>query len=461
MTATPRATGALDELRQGLRGRLLTPDDAEYDSARRVAAGHVDSRPAAIARPVDARDVATAIAFGRRAGLELAVRSGGHDGVGYSTVEGGLVIDLRDMKALDIDPRGRTAWAQAGLTAGEVVRAAAEHGLVIGFGDTGSVGIGGITLGGGIGYLVRKRGLTIDSLLGAEIVTASGEVLRVDAEAHPDLYWAIRGGGGNFGVVTSFHYRLQPAEDFVGGMLVLPATAAVLAGFMDAAAAAPEQLSAIANVMGCPPMPFVPEDWHGRPVLLAMIAHTGDLAAGEAAMAPFRALAEPVADLLRPMPYPEMFPAEEEDPEYRGPRVVGQTFFMRGLDTAAAQAIVEALEASDAEMKAVQLRPLGGAMARVPADATAFAHRRAGVLSIVVSTYQPADEQVRQAWVDDLVEHLRDGSGGAYVNFVGDEGEAGVRRAYPPATLARLARIKAQYDPDNVFRRNQNISPAG
>ncbi|HEX5149319.1 MAG TPA: FAD-binding oxidoreductase, partial [Candidatus Limnocylindrales bacterium] len=243
----PSAQPAIEQLRATVRGRVVTPTDPEYDAWRVVMIGGVDPRPAVIVRVADAGDVAAAVAVASTTGLEIAVRAGGHSGAGHSTVDGGLVIDLRDLTTLEIDPEARTAWADAGLTAFEVTSGAAKHGLGIGFGDTGSVGISGITLGGGIGYLVRKHGLTIDNLLAAEIVTADGSLLQVDATTHPDLFWALRGGGGNFGVVTRLKYRLQPLGSIVGGIMVLPATAETVAGFIAAAEAAPEELSTIAN----------------------------------------------------------------------------------------------------------------------------------------------------------------------------------------------------------------------
>src|SRR5207249_1226912 len=226
--------------------------------------GGIDKRPAVIVQVADANEVARVVKLARETELELAVRGGGHSVAGHSVSEGGIVLDLRAMKALDIDAAARTAWAESGLTAREVSVAAAEHGLAIGFGDTGSVGIGGITLGGGVGYLVRKHGLTIDSLLAADIVTADGQLHRVDADHEPDLFWAIRGGGGNFGVATRFRYRLRELPGIVGGILVLPATAETVAGFIAAAEAAPDELSTIADVMNCPPMPFVAEEHHGE-----------------------------------------------------------------------------------------------------------------------------------------------------------------------------------------------------
>jgi hypothetical protein len=372
--------------------------------------------------------------------------------------EGGVVLDLREMKRIEIDPVARTAWAETGLTAAEVVRAAAEHGLVVGFGDTGSVGIGGITLGGGIGYQVRKHGLTIDNLLAAEIATADGQLVCVDEHDHPDLFWAIRGGGGNFGVATRFQYRLSPMSGFVGGILILPATPQVVAGFMRLSAEAPEELSTIANVMNCPPMPFVPEEFHGTLVLMGMVAWTGDEAAGVEAIAPFRALATPIADMVKPMPYAEMY--GPEDPGYR-PLAVGRNLFLDEVDVATASRIVEALAASDAPLRAVQLRALGGAMARVPADATAFAHRDAPVMAQVVSFYEGEHDRARrERWVIDLAAAIDQGRPGGYVNFIEQVGDEGVRRAYPTATFERLARVKARYDPHNLFRLNHNVPPA-
>jgi len=233
------ASISIPRLRAAFNGRVIAPNDAGYDQARTVFSGSIDRRPAAIVRPADTTEVACVVALARETGLELAVRSGGHSPAGHSTTEGGIVLDLSQMRALDIDAEHRTAWAQTGLTAGDYTTAAGAVGLATGFGDTGSVGIGGITLGGGVGYLVRKYGLTIDDLLAAELVTADGQLLRVDAETHPDLFWAIRGGGGNFGVATRFQFRLHQVSTVVGGILILPATPTVIAAFVAEAEAAP------------------------------------------------------------------------------------------------------------------------------------------------------------------------------------------------------------------------------
>ena len=343
------------------------------------------------------------------------------------------------------------------MTAGEYTAAAAPHGLGTGFGDTGSVGIGGITLGGGIGYLVRKHGLTIDDLLAADVVTADGRLLRVDPETHPDLFWAIRGGGGNFGVATRFRFRLHEVGTVVGGMLILPATPEVIASFIAEAEAAPEELSTIANVMPAPPMPFVPEEHHGELVVFALLMHAGAVEAGERAVAPFRALATPIADLVKPMPYPEIYPPEDE--EYH-PTAVARTMFVDAIDHDVAETIYEYLRTSDATMRVAQLRVLGGAMARVPVEATAFAHRRSRIMVNGAAFYEgPEDRPLREAWVSDFAAALDQGDTGAYAGFLADEGEERVRAAYPGSTWDRLAAVKAKYDPTNLFRLNQNIPP--
>jgi FAD/FMN-containing dehydrogenase len=456
--ASARERISIPQLRLTFNGGVIAPGDAGYDAARTVFYGGVDRRPAVILRAKDADDVARAVSLARETGLELAIRSGGHSPAGHSVSEGGIVLDLSDMRSLQIDAKRRTAWAETGLTAAEYTLAASAHGLATGFGDTGSVGIGGITLGGGIGYLVRKHGLTIDDLLAAEIVTADGQLLRADAETHPDLFWAIRGGGGNFGVATRFQFRLHPVDTVVGGLLMLPATPEVIAGFIAEAEAAPEELSAIANVMPAPPMPFLPAEQHGKLVVLALMVYAGTVEAGERALAPFRALAKPVADMLRPMRYPEIYPPD--DANYH-PTAVGHTMFVDRIDRDAARTVYDYLQASDAPMRVAQLRVLGGAMRRVPVEATAFAHRRSRIMVNLAAFYTgPEDQILRQAWVADFAEALQQGDSGAYVNFLGDEGEDRVRAAYPGATWDRLVAIKTRYDPTNLFRLNQNIPPA-
>ena len=451
------ASAVAAQLKNTIKGRVMTPQDPDYDAARTLFVGGMDRRPAVIARPVDAEDVARIIALARETGLELAIRSGGHSGAGHSVCDGGIVLDLAAMKGMQFDLENGTMWAEAGLTAGEVTAAAAAHGLAVGFGDTGSVGIGGITLGGGVGYLTRKYGLTIDNLLAAEIVTAEGQLLYVDDNSHPDLFWAIRGGGGNFGVVTRFKFRLHNVDTIVGGMLVLPATPDLIRAFVSEAAAAPEALTTIANVMTAPPMPFLPADLVGKPVILAMMAYAGDVAAGQQAIAPFRALAVPLADMIQPMPYAQMYPPDEE--EYH-PIGASRNLFMDEIDEEAARRMVAYLETSTAMMAVVQIRVLGGAMARVPVDATAFAHRQRCIMVNVAALVESPDQMVvHEARVREVAAALQQGPG-AYVNFVADEGTARVRESYPGATWERLVAVKTRYDPTNLFRLNHNIPPA-
>jgi FAD/FMN-containing dehydrogenase len=448
----------ISNLRADLNGKVITPDDSGYDDARGVFFTGFDRRPAAIVRVADASDVSRVVTVARETGAELAVRSGGHGRAGHGTSEGGIVLDLSEMNAIEIDADGRTAWAQTGVKAGEYTRATGAHGLATGLGDTPTVGVGGLALSGGIGFLVRKNGLTVDDVLGAEVVTADGELLEVDEDNHPDLFWALRGGGGNFGVATRLLFRLHEIDEVVGGMLMLPASAEVITGLLAAAEAAPDELSIIANIAKAPPMPFVPAEHHGKPIVMALMVYAGDVEAGQRAIAPIRALATPLADMVRPIRYPEMY----DGPEGPRPAVdAGTNVLVDGLAPGAAEAILEHLETSTAQMAGAQLRVLGGAMARVPDDATAFGHRGAKMMVNVAAMHAtPEEGPEHKAWVSSLATALADGAAGAYVGFLGDAGDQGVRRAYPPATLERLAAVKRQYDPDNIFHRNLNVTPA-
>ena len=450
---------SVSDLRNQFEGRVIFPGDDGYDLARTSIYGGVDRKPAAFIRPVNGDQVAQVIALARQTGLELAVRSGGHGLALYSLIDGGIVLDLADMNALDLDLEHRTAWAQSGLTAGKYLEQTAKHGLVTGFGDTATVGLGGLTLGGGMGYLSRKYGLTIDQLLAAEIVTADGKLIYTDAQSHPDLFWALRGGGGNFGVVTRFKYQLHPLDQVFGGMLILPATADVVAGLVAEADAAPDELSIIANVMKAPPMPFLPPEVHGKLIVMTMLVYAGSPENGAKAVAGLRKLAVPMADMLRPLPYIEMFPAEEGD--FR-PIVAARPAYTDSFDHATAQAVIDHIEHSTAMMAVCQLRVLGGAIARVPNDATAYAHRQRHLLVQSVGLHMnPAETPIHQEWADTSASLIsgHDGSGG-YVNFLGNMDVATVRQAYPGTTWERLSKVKAQYDPENFFHNNHNIPPA-
>ena len=440
-----------------VEGRVIAPGDSAFDDARSVFYGWINRRPGAIVKVANETDVSRVVTFARDRGLELAVRSGGHSVAGHSVSEGGIVIDLSDMKKIEFDVARGTAWAETGLTAGQYTAAAGAHGLATGFGDTASVGIGGITLGGGVGFLVRKYGLTVDNLLAADVAAADGQILRTDAENHPDLFWAIRGGGGNFGVATRFKFRLQEVSDIVGGILMLPATPEVVRGIIAEAESAPEELSVIANVMPAPPMPFIPQEQHGKLIIMAMMVYAGSAEAGERAVAPIRGLAKPIADMVKPMKYPQMF----EGPEGPHPAAVAfHSMFIDTIDQRAAETIVGHIQASKASMAVAQLRVLGGAVARVPAEATAYAHRKRRIMVNIAALYERREEaNAHNAWVDGFSNELRQGDPDVYVNFLGEEGEARVRAAYPGSTWDRLASVKRRYDPSNFFRLNQNIPP--
>ena len=447
----------ITKLRNSVQGKAIRPEDAGYDEARSIFYSWVTKKPGVIVKAANAEDVKAVVNFARDNGIELAVHGGGHSIAGHSLSEGGVALDMSGMQGLDIDISARTAWAEAGLTAGKYTEVTGAHGMATGFGDTGTVGIGGLTLGGGVGYLVRKYGLTIDSLLAADIVTANGELLRVDEENSPDLFWAIRGGGGNFGVVTRFKFKLHPVSDIVGGMLFLPATADTISGFMSAAEEASDELSTIANVMPAPPMPFLPPEVVGKTIIFAMLVYAGSGEAGEKAIAPFKKLATPLGDMIGPKKYPEIYAGPEGPHPVAGSAL---TMFVDKIDHSDAQLILDRLERNDAPIRVTQLRVLGGAMARVPVMATAFAHRKSKIMVNVATLYEnPADASRHQAWTNETANALKQTDTGAYVNFLGNEGEARIRAAYPGFTWQRLSEIKKKYDPSNLFRLNQNIPP--
>jgi FAD/FMN-containing dehydrogenase len=445
----------LSRLRAAVRGRVVTPQDSDYDAIRIGLSREVVRRPALIVRPVDEIDVSQVVSLARETGMELAIRGGGHSLLGFGTTEGGIVLDLSQMKEVEINLEERTAWSQAGLTAGEYTMKTAEYGLATGFGDTASVGLGGLTTGGGIGYLVRKYGLTIDNLLAARVVTADGQIRYVDALSHPDLFWAIRGGGGNFGVITQFKYRLFNVDTVIGGMLVLPPKADVIAEFAALAAAAPDELSTIVSIMPAPPIPFIPEEYHGKIVTIAMMVYAGDLEEGLRVVAPFRKLTEPIADQIGPMAYPEIY--WPDDPDFQ-PVVSLRSKFIDRIDVETAQNMIDHVRASSAIVPIAEFRVLGGAMSRVPVEATAFAHRSVRIMASFIALYlDRGDEAVHKAWAVKAAADLDQDAGSVYVNFSDDQ--ARISEAYPKATLERLAEIKAKYDPTNLFHLNQNIAP--
>ena len=450
----------LEALRSRLTGALITPASPDYDEARAVVYITIDRHPLAIVRAANAEDVAAAVTFARDHALPLAVRSGGHSLAYLSVIDNALVVDLSGMKRISIDPAARIARAQAGATSGDLAGPANAHGLALSTGDTHSVGFGGLTTGGGVGFMVRKYGLAIDNLLAAQVVTAAGDIVTASADEHPDLFWAIRGGGGNFGIVTEFTFRLAPVGQVLGGELLLPASREVLRGCLDYAASAPDDLTTIANLMHAPPAPHVPPERVGELVLSILVCWTGSIADGERALAPLRALATPVADTVIPIPYPESyrFTAHQAAPHAASIRMM----FADALSYAALDTALAAMDRATSPYSMIQFRGLGGAMARVPNGATAFAHRDRRYFVAIIGLWLDAGEvaALHQAWTASLWEAIRHEGAGAYVNFLEDEGAGRVREAYPAATFARLAAIKQRYDPGNLFRFNQNIPPA-
>jgi FAD/FMN-containing dehydrogenase len=442
-----------------LNGSVIQPTDDAFEAAREVHNGRVDRRPTVIVQAADASDVARTVTFASETGLELAVRSGGHSLAGHSVSDGGIVLDLSPMKGLLIDPEQKLAWAQPGLTAGDVTTAAAAHGLAVPFGDTGSVGIGGLTTGGGIGFLTRKHGLTIDNLVAAEIVTADGRILTVDESRHPDLFWAIRGGGGNVGVVTRFVYRLVEVDTIVGGGIILPATPESVAGLIAAAKAAPDELTLISFVMYAPPLPFIPAERIGELVVMVLGVFAGDLEAGQEAWAPIRALAEPIADLVGPMPYSAIYQFTDQAAARSGESI--RSWFADDLDLTDATAILDFMRRAPGPMTITQLRVLGGAMARVDTDATAFANRDASVMVAAMALFETGgDPAPYEAWTSQVHAAFAAKATGVYANFLEDEGDARVRSAYPHGAFERLSEVKRRYDPSNLFHLNQNVKPA-
>jgi FAD/FMN-containing dehydrogenase len=442
-------------LRKRIDGRVIEPGDAGFEEACAVFLAGMDQRPAVVVRPADADDVAKTVVVARESGVPLAVRSGGHSP--FALADGGILLHLGSLRDLEIDTASRTAWAGPGLTAGEFTRAAHEHGLALGFGDSGTVGLAGITLGGGVGYLSRKHGLTIDNLLAVEIVTADGEIRQVDAGNEPELFWAVRGAGANFGVVTRLRYRLHELRTVYAGLLVLPATPEVVAEYADLSLAAPDELTSIGNVYVAPPLPFIPEDKVGTPVLHVMLVYAGEGEAAERATAPFRSLAAPIADTIEQIPFPDVY--EEDD--YGGHIGTDRNLFMDDIAIADAKLMLEQLRSSTADIAVVQIRPLGGATARVPRDATAYAHRERTFMIQLAALYSDLDAAAEhRRWATELTVALQKGVPGVYVNFLSDDSEARIREAYPADTWARLRAAKRAYDPTNMFRVNSNIPPA-
>jgi FAD/FMN-containing dehydrogenase len=447
---------------RGFTGELVEPQHPEYDAARRVWNGAIDRRPAAVARCADADDVAAAIGAARSAGLPLAVRGGGHSMPGHSVCEGGLVVDLCGLRSVSVDPARRRARVGGGALLGDVDRATHPHGLAVPAGHISHTGVAGLTLGGGTGWLMRKHGLTIDSLLEVEMVTADGRTVRASESEHPELFWALRGGGGNFGVVTEFVYRLHEVGPAItAGLLVFPFERAgeALRASRARMADAPDELTIYEVLISAPPAPPFPADLHGRPVAVIGVAHAGTPQEAERDLAQLRALG-PALDLVEPMPHVAM-QTMLDDTAPPGLGQYSRYHWLTGMSDEAIEVVLEHFAWVPSPLSQVLMGRLGGAVARVPAETTAFGHRDAGNQLWIVGTWAEGDGHAERAWARGLHEATERFSTGVYVNGLGDEPGERVRAAYDAQAWERLVAVKDAWDPENVFRFNQNIPPSG
>jgi FAD/FMN-containing dehydrogenase len=452
-------------LEQTFRGQVVRPEHPDYDALRRVFNGMIDRRPAIIARCTSADDVVAALDYARTNELVVSVRAGGHGVTGDAVCDGGVCIDLRPMNRVHVDPEGRVAVVEGGANWGEFDAAAQEYGLAVTGGRVPDTGVGGLTLGSGSGWLERKLGLTCDSLLAVELVTASGDVLVASETERPDLFWGVRGGGGNFGIVTKFTFRLHPVgPTVVGGMLLHPGFRAreVTRLFRDFMADAPEDVGAGLAYISAPDAPFVPEFARGMPMVGIIVCYAGPPDQADAVLQPLRAFGPPIQDFVGPMPYAAVQKLLEPGSQH-GKENYWKADFLADLPDEAIDILVEHTQRVPSALSQTVLMPLGGAIARVPEDAMAFGQRSAAWNLHILSMWEdPADAERQVTWTRELHAAMRPyATGGAYLNFIGNEGNARVRAAFGDDKYARLVALKRRYDPHNVFHLNQNIPPEG
>jgi hypothetical protein len=453
---------AIDGLRERVRGEVVTPSDAGYEEARKVYNGMIDKRPAAVVRCTGPADVAAVIGVARDEGLDLSVRGGGHSAPGFGTNDGGIVIDLSQLQTVVVDTDASTARAGGGCTWAVFNEATNAHGLATTGGIIGSTGIAGLTLGGGIGYLARKYGLSCDNLLSAEVVTADGQVVTASEKEYDDLFWALRGGGGNFGVVTSFEYRLHPVADIYGGPIAYPVDRAdeVLRFYREYLAEAPEELGGFVGFHLAPPLPFLPEEWHFKNVCLAVPCWAGPIDQGEKMIKPFLDIVEPVGAHVGQMPYPALNTAF--DPLLPpGLQAYWKASFTRDISDGAIAVHMDHGAKVPSIQTAVHLYPIDGAVQRVGAADTAFAYRDVGYSPVIAGMWEdPADNERNIAWVRGYFDALQPfAAEGGYINFMDGDDQSRIEDNYK-GNYSRLATIKAKYDPGNLFHLNQNIRPA-
>jgi FAD/FMN-containing dehydrogenase len=453
----------LDSLRASFRGELVLPSDDGYETARRVWNAFIDKRPALIARCTGVTDVVRAVEFAQTHGLPVAVRSGGHNVAGFGTCDGGIVIDLSAMRGISLDLVRRRATAQPGATWGDLDHETQAYGLATTGGMVSTTGIAGLTLGGGIGWLMRKYGSACDNLLAAEVVTAGGRVVRASADENSDLFWGIRGGGGNFGIVTSFEFRLHPVGPMVmAGPIFYPADQAgeLLGFYREWVKEVPDELTTAVSLATAPATSFLPTSIHGKRVALVVGCFAGELQDAAAVLRPLREFGSPVADLIRPMPY-EALQADVDSDWGPGAHNYFKSGYMERIDDAAIETVLRWHARVESPLSEIHLHHMGGAVARVAEGETAFAHRSAPYLLNVLARWtDPARSQANIDWArDTYVSMTPFGTGGVYVNFLGQEGDDRVRAAYGGDIYERLVKLKNTYDPSNLFRINQNVSP--
>ncbi|WP_455372483.1 FAD-binding oxidoreductase [Limibacillus halophilus] len=453
----------ISALQASLRGSVALPGDPGYDEARTLWNAMVDRRPGLVVRCAGASDVRQAVLLARDRGLQVAVRSGGHNIAGKAVCEGGLLIDLSTMTSVTVDPKSRKAWVEPGALLGDLDKEAQAHALATPLGVNSTTGVAGLTLGGGFGWITRKYGMSIDNLLSAEVVTADGSILRASEEENSDLFWALRGGGGNFGVVTGFEFQLHPVgPEVLSGLIVHPLEDAktLLPAFRDAANSAPDELTVWTILRKAPPLPFLPEEWHGKEVLVFALCYCGDMAEGEKAVAGIRALGNPIADVVGPHPFVGWQAAFDPLLE-PGARNYWKSHDFLDLSDEAIDTLLNAVANLPTPECEVFIAHVGGAMSRVPAEATAYPQRSSHfIMNVHTRWREAADDDGCISWARDLFARTQPYAvGTVYINFMPDDEDDRVGEAYGD-NYAKLAEVKKKYDPENLFRLNQNIKPS-
>jgi FAD/FMN-containing dehydrogenase len=455
--------GVLRALEATFAGELIAPGDARYDTARRVWNGMVDRKPALIARCAHEGDIAAALRVAREFGLPVAVRGGGHNVAGNAVCDDGLVIDLSAQKSIELDPAKQTARVQPGVLLGELDRATQQFGLATPTGNVSMTGVAGLTLGGGLGWIARKHGPACDNLLSADVVTVGGERVRASADENADLLWGLRGGGGNFGVVTSFEYRLHPVgpQVLAGGVLHAFSDAREVFRFLsEFVAEAPDELSVTASTFRASAALPVPPEMHGELVTVLAVCFAGDLDAGERVLRPLRAFGRPLADSIAPKPY-TMLQSGSDAAYPSGQHNYWKSHYLDELTDDAIATISEHAPRMSSPLSSFYLQHLGGAIGRGTAETAAFGHRSRLFDFAILTVWRDPDESAEHVtWARDFFAGMQPYASGVYVNNLGVEGPDRVKAAYSPATYRRLVTLKRAYDPENVLRINQNIAPA-